>query len=109
MKRRVHSREFKLEIARQVTSGEKRPAQLCREHNLSNSVLDRWPKAYEQRGGSFHGAGADRTRSFGTQDSRIRALLWAIGLGEYGVKKSLTIASDRGATHRDYPSASSHA
>jgi transposase len=50
MKRRVHSREFKLEVARQVTSGEKRPAQICREYNLSNSVLDRWRKAYEQRG-----------------------------------------------------------
>ena len=50
MKRRVHSREFKLEVARQVTSGEKRPAQVCREYNLANSVLDRWRKEYEQRG-----------------------------------------------------------
>jgi transposase len=50
MKRRVHSREFKLEVARQVTSGEKRPAQVCREHNLSNSLLDRWRKEYEQPG-----------------------------------------------------------
>lgn len=37
-------------MARQVVSGEKRPAQVCREHNLSNSVLDRWRKEYEQRG-----------------------------------------------------------
>ena len=50
MKRRVHSREFKLEVTRQVVNGEKRPAQVCREHNLSNSVLDRWRKEYEQRG-----------------------------------------------------------
>ncbi len=50
MKKRVHSREFKLEVARQVVSGEKRPAQVCREHNLSNSVLDRWRKEYEQCG-----------------------------------------------------------
>ena len=50
MKRRVHSREFKLEVARQVTSGEKRPAQISREHNLSTSVLDRWRKAYDQPG-----------------------------------------------------------
>jgi transposase len=50
MKRRVHSREFKLEVARQVVSGEKRPAQACREYNLANSVLDRWRKEYEQRG-----------------------------------------------------------
>ena len=50
MKRRVHSHEFKLEVTRQVVSGEKRPAQVCREHNLANSVLDRWRKEYEQRG-----------------------------------------------------------
>ena len=50
MKRRVYSREFKLEVARQVASGEKRPAQVCREHDLANSVLDRWRKEYEQRG-----------------------------------------------------------
>jgi transposase len=50
MKRRVHSREFKLEVVRQLASGEKRPAQVCREHNLANSVLDRWRKEYEQRG-----------------------------------------------------------
>ena len=50
MKRRIHSREFKLEVARQVVTGEKRPAQICREHTLSNSVLDRWRKADEQRG-----------------------------------------------------------
>jgi transposase len=50
MKKRVHSREFKLMVARQVTSGEKRPAQVCREHNLANRVLDRWRKADEQRG-----------------------------------------------------------
>ncbi len=50
MKRRVHSREFKLEVARQVVNGEKGPAQVCREHDLANSVLDRWRKEYEQHG-----------------------------------------------------------
>jgi transposase len=50
MKKRVHSREFKLRVVRQVESGEKRPAQVCREHNLATSVLDRWRKEYVQRG-----------------------------------------------------------
>jgi hypothetical protein len=91
MRRRVHSREFKLEVARQVTSGEKRPAQVCREHNLSNSVLDRWRKEYEQRGeAARERKGTDRTRSLRAQGGRIGALLWAIGLGEHRVKKSLT-------------------
>jgi transposase len=48
--RRKHTREFKLECCRQVATGEKRPAQVCREHNLSESVLLRWRKEYEARG-----------------------------------------------------------
>jgi transposase-like protein len=48
--RRNHTREFKLECVRQVATGQKRPAQICREHNLSESVLLRWRKEYELRG-----------------------------------------------------------
>jgi transposase len=48
--RRNHTREFKLECCRQVATGNKRPAQICREHNLSESVLLRWRKEYEERG-----------------------------------------------------------
>src|SRR5688500_20238209 len=48
--RRNHTREFKLECVRQVATGQKRPAQICREHNLSQSVLLRWRKEYEARG-----------------------------------------------------------
>jgi putative transposase len=50
MNGRKHSREFKLEVVRQVTSGEKRPAQVCREHGLAESLLARWRKEYTERG-----------------------------------------------------------
>src|SRR3712207_6916714 len=40
----------KLECVRQVATGQKRPAQICREHNLSQSVLLRWRREYESRG-----------------------------------------------------------
>ena len=50
MNGRVHTREFKLTIARQLASGEKRPAQVCREHNLASGVVSRWRNEYEQRG-----------------------------------------------------------
>jgi transposase-like protein len=54
MRGRVHTREFKLEVCRQVASGEKRLAQICREHELANGVLLRWRKEYEQYGdGAF--------------------------------------------------------
>ena len=50
MQKRVHSREFKLEVVRQAASGEKRPAQLCREYGLAESVLSRWRKEYQEKG-----------------------------------------------------------
>jgi transposase len=48
--KRNYTREFKLECCRQVATAHKRPAQLCREHNLAQSVLLRWRKEYEARG-----------------------------------------------------------
>lgn len=47
---RVHSREFKLEVVRQIASGAKRPAQICREYQVANSVVDRWRQEYRERG-----------------------------------------------------------
>ena len=50
MRGRSHSREFKLEIVRQLASGEKRPAQVCREHHLAASMVARWRHEYDTRG-----------------------------------------------------------
>jgi transposase len=48
--KRSFSREFKLHVVRQLVSGEKRFAQLCREHNLCQTLLRRWREQYDQRG-----------------------------------------------------------
>jgi transposase len=50
MTKRSFSREFKLQVVRQLVSGEKRFAQLCREHGLCQSLLRRWQEQYEQQG-----------------------------------------------------------
>ena len=50
MSGRVHSREVKMTIVRQLASGEMRPAQICREQNLAPSVVSRWRNEYDQRG-----------------------------------------------------------
>ena len=47
---RSFSREFKLAAVRQVAGGEKRPAQVCREHAISEGLLLRWRREYEARG-----------------------------------------------------------
>lgn len=48
--RRSFGREFKLQIVRQLIKGEKRLGQVCREHNLAESLVRRWREQYEQQG-----------------------------------------------------------
>ena len=47
---RTFAREFKLDLCRQVQSGQKRPAQVCREHQITEGLLLRWRREYELRG-----------------------------------------------------------
>ena len=39
MRGKIYPPEFKLKLVKQVLNGEKRPAQLCREHNISEAIL----------------------------------------------------------------------
>jgi putative transposase len=48
--KRSFSREFKLQVVRQLVSGEKRFAQLCREHSLCQTLLRRWRDQYQAHG-----------------------------------------------------------
>ena len=67
MKRRRFSSDFKLQCVLDIVSGRKSPAQICREHNISESSLSRWrqqfieeaPKIFEN-GSSAKSAEAQR-------------------------------------------------
>lgn len=48
--KRSFDREFKLQVVRQLLAGEKHLAQLCREHQLSATLVRRWKEQYEQDG-----------------------------------------------------------
>jgi len=52
---------MKRAICCQLVSGEKRLAQICREHGLAESVLIRWRKAFQQHGEQAFTAGASAT------------------------------------------------
>ena len=43
---RSFNSEFKRQIVEELLSGESRPAQLCRRHNISSSLLYHWKKQY---------------------------------------------------------------
>jgi transposase len=50
MPRRTFSPEFKLQIVSQIQSGEKRLAQLCREHAICETVVRRWVQQHQEQG-----------------------------------------------------------
>jgi transposase len=43
---RSFSLEFKRQVVEELLSGESRPAQLCRRHNISPSLLYHWKRQY---------------------------------------------------------------
>jgi transposase len=45
---RSFSQEFKLQVVEELLSGESRPAQICRRHNISSSLLYHWKKQYSR-------------------------------------------------------------
>jgi transposase-like protein len=45
--RRTFSGEFKRRVAQEALSGEKRLSQICREHDLCQTVVRKWKKQYE--------------------------------------------------------------
>ena len=79
MAKRSFSREFKLQVVRQLVSGEKRFAQLCREHTLCQTLLRRWREQYEQRGENAWLDQDDAQRVEPDAPSRIAALEAALG------------------------------
>jgi transposase len=99
MQKRVHSREFKLDIVRQVATGQKRPAQACREYGIAESVLSRWRKEYQERGeAAFQPTQGDGPT---TQEQRIIELEQFCGqlaLENQILKKTLQRLESRSAT-----------
>jgi transposase-like protein len=47
-KQRTFSQEFKRQVVEELLSGESHPAQLCRRHNISSSLLYHWKKQYSR-------------------------------------------------------------
>lgn len=103
MQKRVHSREFKLDIVRQVVTGQKRPAQACREYGLAESVLSRWRKEYQERGEAAFQTGYSEGPI--TQEQRIAELEQFCGhlALENQIQKKRYSGWSLGAPHDDYP------
>jgi transposase-like protein len=79
MVKRSFSREFKLQVVRQLVRGEKRLSQLCREHGLCQTLVRRWREQYEALGENAWRE-PERAGSVGEDpQARIAALEAALG------------------------------
>ena len=99
MQKRVHSRDFKLEVVRQIAAGQKRPAQACREYGLAESVISRWRKEYQERGEAAFQASSSSEPT--TQEQRIAELerfCGQLALENQVLKKALQSMGSRNGT-----------
>jgi putative transposase len=86
---RTFTREFKLEVVRQVASGAKRPAQVCREHQLGASLLARWRREYEERGeAAFTPRSLDGQASSEPRVAELERLCGQLALENAALKKA---------------------
>ena len=77
--KRTFEREFKLQVVRQLQSGEKRLAQICREYNLCQTLVRRWREQYEQKGENAWLEQTANSHVASDDKARVAALEAALG------------------------------
>ncbi len=93
---RTFSREFKLELMHQVASGARRPAQVCREHGLADSVLARWRQEYAERGeAAFAPREPDDEEALRRRIAELERFCGQLALENAALKKGLTSIASR--------------
>jgi transposase len=85
-KQRTFTAEFKRQVVEELVSGVSRPAQICRRHNISSSLLYRWKRQYGQ--GKF---GNEPTEIAAMQDriEQLERLVGKLTLENEFLKKAL--------------------
>ena len=93
---RVYPREFKLELMRQWTAGERTCAQLVREHGIAQSVLYRWSAEYRQHGEiAFSEAAVTAEQATERRIAELEQALGKATLENQLLKKGLQLAQSR--------------
>ena len=73
--RRSFSTEFKFQVVMDLLTGRKRRVEVVREHQLSDSTLERWCKQFRERGPRVF----DSDAKLGSEEDRIADLERVIG------------------------------
>ena len=93
---RTFTREFKLAMVHEVTSGAKRPAQVCREHGLAEGLLLRWRREVAERGDAAFGPPeATSTLALERKVAELERFCGQLALENAALKKGLSTQPSR--------------
>ncbi len=96
---RTFSREFKLAAVQKVVSGEQRPAQVCREHELAEGLLLRWRREVAERGDAAFGPPeATSTLALERKVAELERFCGQLALENAALKKGLSALPSRSGT-----------
>ncbi len=99
-KRRSFTPEFKARVVLEVMSGVKSAAQVCREHQLKDTVLSRWKREFVERSPQVFEGGKERER----EDEQVADLERMVGRLtmelEIAKKASLLLTSQQDGSGR---------
>ncbi len=96
---RTFTREFKLAVVQQVERGDRRPAQVCREHQLADGVLWRWRREYAERGeAAFAPPTPDSQEGMARRIAELEQFCGQLALENAILKKGRQLAASRSGT-----------
>jgi len=89
MQHRKFKSEFKLQCVLDILSGRKSPAQICREHNMSESVLNKWRHLFMERAPMIFENGSSKVSAESQKVSELERLVGKLTL-QLEVSKKLS-------------------
>ena len=95
MKRRKFTSDFKLQCVLDILSGRRNPAQVCREHNLSESSLSRWRNQFVERAPKIFDNGSSSESAESQRTSELERLVGKLTLELEASKKLLSYFHSR--------------
>jgi transposase len=90
--RRQFSAEFKARVVLEVLSGQKRAAEVCREHQLKPDLLSRWKADFVTQAASVF-AGDERTQQAEQRIAELERLVGRLTLELEVAKKAVLLCA----------------
>jgi transposase len=95
--RRRHSREFKIEVLRELDSG-RSIAELCREHDLHKSLISKWRREFEKNPSGAFTFNVDRNAA---RVEKLEKLVGQLYAENDFLKRALEALKKRDVERRD--------